>query len=146
MTLKNLLIMAVVHFTAMYFLMFAMVEKTEDIFLNLNNLYMAGLMTAPMLMMEIIMAHSIYGNKLALLEILTASIVLFSLFFFFVRQQVAINDEEFLRSMIPHHSGALLMCKRSNIRDPEIKRLCNNIVKSQQSEIDLMKKIQDRLK
>lgn len=47
--------------------------------------------------------------------------------------------------MIPHHSGALLMCDRASITDAELKKLCSEIVKGQQQEIDQMKKILARL-
>jgi uncharacterized protein (DUF305 family) len=60
-------------------------------------------------------------------------------FWIFIRQQTAITDTQFLRSMIPHHSGAILMCRKASIQDPEIKQLREAIVSSQQSEIDQMK-------
>ena len=41
--------------------------------------------------------------------------------------------------MIPHHAGAILMCENANIQDPEIKKLCEEIVASQQREIAQMK-------
>jgi uncharacterized protein (DUF305 family) len=41
--------------------------------------------------------------------------------------------------MIPHHTGAILMCEQAPLQDSEIKALCKNIVSSQQSEIDQMK-------
>ena len=56
-----------------------------------------------------------------------------------IRQQAAIGDEQFLRSMIPHHSGAVLMCEQNHLRDPELQALCGRILASQQAEIELMK-------
>jgi uncharacterized protein (DUF305 family) len=47
--------------------------------------------------------------------------------------------------MIPHHSGAVLMCERAQVRDPEIKQLCGDIIRSQAQEIDQMKAIMKRL-
>jgi len=41
--------------------------------------------------------------------------------------------------MIPHHGGAILMCKEARIQDQEIKDLCKNIISSQQAEIVQMK-------
>ncbi len=55
------------------------------------------------------------------------------------------NHRQFLRSMIPHHAGAILMCQEASIQDAEIRRLCGGIVSSQQSEIDQMKAMLDRL-
>jgi uncharacterized protein (DUF305 family) len=43
--------------------------------------------------------------------------------------------------MIPHHSGAVLMCERARLRDAEIVELCAKIIQSQQQEIDQMKSI-----
>ena len=41
--------------------------------------------------------------------------------------------------MIPHHAGAILMCEEARIASPDIKKLCNAIIASQQAEIDQMK-------
>jgi uncharacterized protein (DUF305 family) len=46
--------------------------------------------------------------------------------------------------MIPHHSGAILMCANPRLEDPEIKSLCRNITEGQQREIDQMKAIMQR--
>jgi uncharacterized protein (DUF305 family) len=43
--------------------------------------------------------------------------------------------------MIPHHSGAILMCERAKISDPQVKNLCREIIESQKREIDEMKAI-----
>ena len=62
-------------------------------------------------------------------------------FFFFIRQQTAISDRQFLRSMIPHHSGAILMCNEASLQDHRILELCKTIVAGQQQEIDQMRAI-----
>lgn len=51
-------------------------------------------------------------------------------------------DRDFLEMMIPHHEGAIRMSNRaiSGGSDPEVKRLARSIVKSQQAEIDQMKR------
>jgi uncharacterized protein (DUF305 family) len=63
-----------------------------------------------------------------------------------IRQQLAVADEQFLKSMIPHHASAVLMCQQAPVQDSEITSLCPNIVQSQQSEIAQMKAILSRLK
>ena len=63
-----------------------------------------------------------------------------------IRQQVAVSDRQFLRSMIPHHSGAILMCEKALITDAEIAKLCATIVSGQQQEIDQMRAILNRLR
>jgi len=43
--------------------------------------------------------------------------------------------------MIPHHSGAILMCEQSSLADPEIVALCREIVAAQKAEIAKMRAI-----
>ena len=50
------------------------------------------------------------------------------------------NDMDFVRLMIPHHKAALAMAKTELLygRDPQMRRLAQEIVADQQSEIELM--------
>ena len=137
--------MGALHFMAMYALMYAMIDTVDDLFSNLNQVYMAGLMTAPMLLMEVTIMSEMYPNKLWNVLIVTSGVILLVLMFVFIRQQTLIGDRQFLRSMIPHHSGAILMCDGASIADAEIKQLCKTIISSQRSEIDQMKAILNRL-
>jgi uncharacterized protein (DUF305 family) len=68
-----------------------------------------------------------------------AGLMTAAVFFPFIRRQTAIGDRQFMRSMIPHHAAAILMCQPAPIGDVDIKRLCQGIVSSQQAEIDQMK-------
>lgn len=137
--------MGVLHFIFMFILMYSMVDVFENVYPNFNQVYMAAIMTAPMLILEVLLMGSMYENKKALNALLGISAVALVVFFFFIRQQTFIYDKEFLRSMIPHHSSAILMCNKASLDDAEIKELCKNIVESQQSEIDQMEKILNRL-
>jgi uncharacterized protein (DUF305 family) len=56
-----------------------------------------------------------------------------------IRAQGAVGDRQFLRSMIPHHAGAILMCEKAPLGDPEIRKLCEGIIASQADEIRQMK-------
>ena len=136
---KRLVIMAALSFICMYVLMYSMVNTFSNVFNNVNQFYMAGLMTMPMIIIEIVVMSSMYMNKKINLSIISASAIMLIVFFFFIRQQTAVGDKEFLKSMIPHHAGAILMCEGANITDPEIKELCKAIRSSQQQEIDQMK-------
>ena len=92
-----------------------------------------------LVMIELALMGAMYGDRMKNVVILAVSLTLLITFWTFIRQQTAITDRQFLRSMIPHHAGAILMCQEAPIRDPEIKRLCGAIISSQQSEIDQMK-------
>jgi uncharacterized protein (DUF305 family) len=123
----------------MYVLMYVMVDTFANVFLNINQFYMAGLMTAPMLLIEIVLMGSMYMNKKLNVTIVAASSILLIVFFVFIRQQAAVSDRQFLKSMIPHHASAILMCEKANLQDSEIKELCQSIISGQQGEIDQMK-------
>lgn len=43
--------------------------------------------------------------------------------------------------MIPHHSGAILMCREASLSDPELVTLCGEITQAQREEIDQMERI-----
>ena len=135
----RLLAMILLSFLAMYALMYAMVNSFDNVFNNVNQFYMAGLMAAPMVLIELVLMAGMYPNKVLNAVVAVASVVLMILFWTGIRQQVAVSDQQFLRSMIPHHAGAILMCKENGLRDPELQQLCREILASQQSEIDLMK-------
>lgn len=135
----NLFLMAGLSFVSMYILMYIMVDSYANVYPNLNQLYMAGVMTMPMVLIELILMRSMYDNKKLNAIITLLSLTLFIVFIFFVRKQTAITDKEFLKSMIPHHAAALLMCKEAKLHDPEIVTLCKTIGVAQQAEIDFMK-------
>jgi uncharacterized protein (DUF305 family) len=58
---------------------------------------------------------------------------------FGIRTQAGIGNEQFLKSMVPHHAGAVLMCEKASLTDPQIQRLCGQIIRSQRAEIAQMK-------
>jgi hypothetical protein len=136
---KKLAIMIVVSFIAMYILMYSMVDVFANVIPNINQFYMAGLMTMPMLIIELLVMGSMYGNKKLNISLVVTGFIALILFFAGIRQQAAVGDKEFLKSMIPHHAAAILMGKESSVTDPEIKELIKNIITSQQAEIDQMK-------
>ena len=136
---NRLLLMGGLHFLLMFILMYAMVDSLDNVLPNLNQAYMAAIMTSPMLVLEVWLMGSMYENKRALWAILAGSVLVFAAVFTFIRQQTAIGDKEFLRSMISHHASALLMCEQASIEDPEILDLCGEILSSQQEQIDFMK-------
>ncbi len=136
---KKLALMAVLSFISMYVLMYAMVNIFDNVIPNINQFYMAGLMTLPMIIIELLLMGSMYMNKKLNGFLIAISSVLLIAFFLLIRQQGFVTDRQFLRSMIPHHASAILMCEKSNLQDPDVKALCQGIISGQQEEIDLMK-------
>ena len=131
--------MIVLSFISMYVLMYSMVNSFADVYNSLNQVYMAGLMTAPMLVIELWLMSSMYKNRKLNAVVIAVGIAAGILFFALIRQQTLISDRQFLRSMIPHHSGAILMCEETPLQDQRIKELCKEIISSQRREIDQMR-------
>jgi hypothetical protein len=141
---QHLITMAALSLVSMYFLMYAMVDRPDNVYGNLNQLFMAGLMTAPMILIELTVMRGMYRNRSRNAVIAAVSLVAGVAMFVFIRQQTAISDEQFLRSMIPHHSGAILMCERAKLENAQLRELCGEIIASQQAEIDLMAEMLDQ--
>ena len=136
---RRLAVMIALSYVSMYLLMYAMVNGLGDVYNSMNQVYMAGLMTAPMVVIEMLLISGMYKNKKLNLLLIAGSCVAGIGFFVLIRQQTAISDRQFLRSMIPHHSGAILMCEGASIQDQRIKNLCKTIISGQRSEIVQMR-------
>lgn len=133
----NLLVSALI----MYLGMFAMIWSWGEFVQNINFFYMALIMWAPMSAVMLWTMKSMYPNQGLNITLYALFALVFTLSLLGMREQLAVGDRQFLRSMIPHHSGAILMCERSTITDPEIQSLCEGIVRSQAEEIAQMKAI-----
>jgi len=125
----------------MYLVMFTMIDSLGSFYNNLNMLYMTLMMVAPMVAAMVISMRDMFPRPALNAALIAASIVVFLGGFAFIRTQTTIDDTAFLRSMIPHHSGAILMCREAKLTNPKIIELCKEIIASQRSEIERMQRI-----
>jgi uncharacterized protein (DUF305 family) len=139
----TLALMAAIHFVAMYVLMYAMVDSYQQVVPNNNTLYMAALMTSPMLLIEVLLMRGMYPDRGKNAVVILAGLVLLIGAFAAIRKQAIVGDVQFLKSMIPHHSGAILMCRESSLSDQRVLDLCHGIVESQKREIEEMESLLD---
>lgn len=60
-----------------------------------------------------------------------------------LRNQLMVDDKQWLRRMIPHHSTALTTSTkiRDRTKNPNVKKLATEIIETQNREIDLMKRL-----
>ena len=129
----------------MYLVMFSMIDGLGDFRNNLNMLYMAVTMWAPMGIFMLATMPGMYPNRRANVALYLVLALLTVGSFWATRSQTLIDDRQFIASMIPHHSGAILMCREANLADTELKTLCQQIVEAQRSEIEKMESIRNRL-
>src|SRR5207253_1350997 len=71
----HLAIMIALSFITIYILMYVMVNRFANVYSNLNQFYMAGLMTAPIVVIELALMGSVYDNKNANIVIIAVSVV-----------------------------------------------------------------------
>lgn len=132
-------LMVLLSFVTMYVLMYAMVDRFDHVFMNINKAYMAALMTAPMVAIELALMGSMYPSKKLNAALIVASVAGVVIFWLLIRAQGAVAEGQFLRSMIPHHSSAILMCREASLSDPGVEDLCRRIIANQEAEIAEMK-------
>lgn len=143
---RRFALMLLLSFVCMYALMYAMVDTFAHVYSNINQFYMAALMTCPMGIIELILMRDMYPMRRWNQMIVATCLLVGALSWVGIRQQRGIDDVSFLRSMIPHHASALLMCQQASLQDPELKELCTKILRGQQAEINQMKAALERLK
>lgn len=130
-----------IDFVIMYLVMYTMIASAGHLYLNVNNVYMTLMMVAPMAAVMLVSMRSMFRNKNLNIAIAVTAAAVFAASFVAMRTQAAVGDRQFLRSMIPHHSGAILMCEQASISDSEIEALCRDIVASQKAEIAKMEQL-----
>lgn len=138
---RRLGLMIAINSVIMFVLTYALIDTTDHFYANVNRVYMAVIMVSGMLVPMLLLMWSMYPNRAVNGVLLVGSAAVFAVTFYLARAQVPIGNEQFLVSMIPHHSSAILMCERSALTDPEIVELCAKIVKAQKEEIAQMKAI-----
>lgn len=89
----KLLYMALLSFASMYILMYAMVNQFTNVYPNINQFYMAGLMTMPMVLIEMIVMSSMYMDKNRNKLIIILSFIAVVVFFLLIRYQSAVSDK-----------------------------------------------------
>lgn len=135
---RNFAIEMAIDFAIMYFVMYTMIDTVGHLYFNVNNVYMTLMMVAPMALIMLVSMRSMFSSKTRNMAIGVAAVVVFALSYAGMRTQAGVGDRQFLRSMIPHHSGAILMCEQASLTDPAIMALCRDIVESQRAEIAKM--------
>lgn len=136
----------VLGLAVMYIVMFSMIDGWGDFRNNLNMFYMAVTMWAPMGIFMLATMPGMYPNRRANLVLCVFFAVLTAGSFWATRAQALIDDRQFIDSMIPHHSGAILMCREADLSDPELVTLCGEIAKAQREEIEQMNRIAERIR
>ncbi|ADB42906.1 protein of unknown function (DUF305) [Spirosoma oryzae] len=134
-----------VSFVVMNALTYANLEQADHFYLSTNRLYVTFLMISAMALIMLGFMRAMYTDRRMNQLIIGGSVLVFATALFCIRNQVLINDQRFMQSMIPHHSIAILVSKRAELKDPEVKELAQSIITAQEREIAQMKRILVRM-
>ena len=115
-----------------------MTNKLLNIRSSIGKFYLSGIMALLMGILEVVM-YDFHMNSFSLVYYLSLSFVLI-IFVYLYRNQVYIYDKDYLNEMIEHHSMALLTSEEilQKTGSERVKRLAENIISTQQKEIEYM--------
>lgn len=119
----------------------ALAFDINDIYLSTTLFYGGCLMASNMIWAHEIIHYLTYNHMNIYIFII--GIILSIFFVFILRQQLFINDNQYLKRMISHHSTALTTSYKiyNKTKDPKIKKLAKNIIDTQTNEIQMMKQL-----
>ncbi len=123
----------------MFFLMYQLVYSFDHAMFSLNRLMASLVMGAVMTVVMLSFMWSMYKGQATKITVVIVALVLVVIFLFVNRSQALIGDEEFMKSMIPHHSIAINNSRKASISDPRVRELADEIIAAQVREIAEMK-------
>lgn len=122
----------------MFFLMYQLVYRLDHATLSLNRLLASLLMGCVMTVIMLGFMWPMYGGRGTKIGIVAGAALLAGTLLAINRQQAAIGDEHFMRSMIPHHSIAINNARKASLSDPRVRQLADQIIEAQVREIAAM--------
>lgn len=141
----SLAAMVATSVVVMFFLMYQLVYDVDHAMFSTNrllsSLIMGGVMTAIMLAYM----WRMYEGTGAKIAVLVGALLVAGALLALNRSQRLNGDAGFMKSMIPHHSIAINNARKSQITDPRVRELADEIIKSQVREIAEMKLLLDDL-
>ena len=121
---------------AMFFLMYTHSYQIIDHFwFSETRLFMTVIMGGSMIIIMLLFMLNMYKKRSANIAIISLGLLLIAGGIGLVRSQVTVSDVDYMEGMIPHHSIAILTSDRAQIKDIRVRKLADEIIKSQRNEI-----------
>lgn len=100
-----------------------------------ERVYMALLMGGAMGVVMLGFMWSMHKNTKVNVAILVGAIALMAAALWLSRSETFVDDREYMKGMIPHHSIAILTSEHADLDDVRVCELANAIIKAQREEI-----------
>lgn len=139
------LLMLICSAISMYITMYFNTYQLDHVFFSWTRMYMTLIGIGGMSIIMFLFMQHMYKNKSKNIIIVLGSLFLMAVSTFMVRNQIPVNDVKWMKAMIPHHSIAILTSNNADLKDPEVKKLAEEIIKAQEKEIKQMKAMIKRL-
>jgi hypothetical protein len=130
--------MILTSMTAMFALTYANTYRLGDVQWSETRFYMTFVMGAAMAVIMLGFMLGMYKNRVVNMAIVAGSVAVFALALWLVRSQTTVQDQSYMRAMIPHHSIAILTSSRAEIDDVRVRELADGIIAAQKREIEEM--------
>jgi hypothetical protein len=127
----------------MFFLMYQLVYEADHLTFSVNRFVASLVMGSVMTIVMLGFMWSMYKGQGTKIAVLVSAALAGSVLLAVNRAQSLIDDTRFMKSMIPHHSIAINNARKSDIRDPRVRKLADEIIGSQVREIRQMKLLLD---
>jgi len=133
---SKFLIMIAISMLAMFLLMYTHSYQIIDHFwFSETRLFMTLIMGGSMVIIMLLFMLNMYKSKKNNIALLALGIVMIFGGISLVRSQITVTGTDYMEGMIPHHSIAILTSKRADIKDPRVRKLADQIIKTQRKEI-----------
>lgn len=130
--------MILTSMVAMFGLMYLNSYEISHVRWSETRFYMTFIMGAAMAVIMLTFMRGMYTSNKTNLAIYLGSLVVFLGALFLVRSQTTVEDQSWMRAMIPHHSIAILTSENAQIDDVRVRELANEIILAQRREIQEM--------
>ena len=130
--------MIVTSTAVMYGLMYLTTYAFEQVFWSETRAWMALVMGATMAVIMLRFMLNMYKRALDI-AIFAGSMAVFAIAPWLVGSQATVDDVDYMKAMIPHHSITILTSERARITDPRVRKLADEIIEAQEREMAEMK-------
>ncbi|MDW3212713.1 MAG: DUF305 domain-containing protein [Ilumatobacteraceae bacterium] len=130
--------MILTSMVAMFLLTYANSYRLGDARWSETRFFMTFVMGAAMAVIMLSFMLGMYRSKVVNAAIFLGSALVFVLALWLVRSQATVDDQSYMRAMIPHHSIAILTSSRADIDDVRVRELADAIIEAQKREIEEM--------
>lgn len=119
----------------MFVLKYSNIYEPGHAWFSQTRMWMALMMGMAMIVIMLGFMWGMYKSLATKIVVMVGAVLGFALFLFLARSQTTVDDQSWMKAMIPHHSIAVLTSRRAEISDPRVRELADAIIEAQVKEI-----------